>query len=903
MLCPQRETIWPFLSILACLFILAVAAPRAWQRAARDVRAQATLEDGRWPMAESARNRPRPVAQPVALPSPPSRNVAAHEALAELSGLLADLAAADTTIPSDGPRIASVYPRLAGPVMLGSDNRLAAAELPDLGGTSLFGLGEDLGEPGGPTVSLAVPALRLDEARGASRTTAFSPPAEAMPRREFPAEGELTGSDRALVQDPEPSLAVDSCDSKEPSAPGTAEEADAPTPPYGWPSPTALLARLDELGSREATSAWAHEVRMALDAVQAGSTVPDRDLDAVGGALDRLAELVREAQSAADRLEDSQRASMLLRVAYAVERRVDLWRMLFAIGRECSPPAPEDLLLAVSRVRELTGDSPLGQEWRDYLMLETIEFTAASDEAYGDRIRQFAARDVLDRLGGVALTARQREFLTTGPVGALGRQLYAWATWLGDPIALAQDVEEFEATTSASYARRIAQASQWLKRSGEADLVAIGRHLDVHYRNANVRLAMSAELLNRLVPERPLAYAPVRDTILGRPVRGHSLTESVVTFRPIPDPHRVLLGLEVRGQVAALTRSTTGPATFRNDSHSTYVARKRIELLPTGLQFWPSTVEVHNRTALRAVETEFDGLPFLGTVIRGVARAQHDQKRDQARREVEAKVAHRARQQVDTEAGARLGELSDRLSQRLGTPLSGLGLGPHLVDAWTAEDRFAMRMLLASDEQLGGHTPRPRAPAGSLASFQIHQSALNNLVERLDLNGRTFTLPELRSHIAARLQLADLGLFSDSPDEDVVIRFADDQAVHVRCREGALTLTLSIARLARAPRSWSDFRIHAHYRPAIDGLTAELVRDEVLSLEGQRLTAGSQIALRTVAARVFPRNSTIPVTPPRLLEDPHFADVVISQCVLDEGWLGIAIDSARRPDRAVTAAR
>ena len=32
---PQKETIWPFLCILACLFVLSVAAPRAWDRAAR----------------------------------------------------------------------------------------------------------------------------------------------------------------------------------------------------------------------------------------------------------------------------------------------------------------------------------------------------------------------------------------------------------------------------------------------------------------------------------------------------------------------------------------------------------------------------------------------------------------------------------------------------------------------------------------------------------------------------------------------------------------------------------------------------------------------------------------------------------------------------------------------------
>ena len=50
-----------------------------------------------------------------------------------------------------------------------------------------------------------------------------------------------------------------------------------------------------------------------------------------------------------------------------------------------------------------------------------------------------------------------------------------------------------------------------------------------------------------------------------------------------------------------------------------------------------------------------------------------------------------------------------------------------------------VRLRLASDHQLSGHTPRPRAMAGSLASLQVHESLLNNVLEQLRLEGRTMT--------------------------------------------------------------------------------------------------------------------------------------------------------------------
>jgi hypothetical protein len=197
---------------------------------------------------------------------------------------------------------------------------------------------------------------------------------------------------------------------------------------------------------------------------------------------------------------------------------------------------------------------------------------------------------------------------------------------------------------------------------------------------------------------------------------------------------------------------------------------------------------------------------------------------------------------------------------------------------------------------LGSHTPRPQAPADSLASFQVHESVLNNVVQRLELDGRTFTLPELGRHIAARLSRP--APKDENPDhDDVLIMFAPKNAVRVRCIDGRIEITVSIAKLAKESRSWKDFQVRAFYRPEVNGRSAELARDGVIELSGRRLNTGAQIVLRGVFSRAFSKTTPWKLTPERLLTDPALADTSITQFVVDDGWIGVAL-AARR-----TAAR
>jgi hypothetical protein len=230
-------------------------------------------------------------------------------------------------------------------------------------------------------------------------------------------------------------------------------------------------------------------------------------------------------------------------------------------------------------------------------------------------------------------------------------------------------------------------------------------------------------------------------------------------------------------------------------------------------------------------------------------------------------------------------------------PLNSLALDPQMIDGDTDDKRFRMRLRLAGEDQLGSHTPRPPAPADSLASVQIHESMINNCIQRLELDGKTFTLPELSKHIATRLNRTTVAEIS--PDnEDVTIRFAAKDAVIVRFRDGRVDVTVSIASFAKLPHKWKNFQVHAFYQPEIRGRSAELRRDGILEF-----SKGAEWALRGIFPKVFSNKTPWQLMPERLLKEPKLSDTSITQFVIDDGWIGVSLGPKRPASRVANRLR
>ncbi len=205
----------------------------------------------------------------------------------------------------------------------------------------------------------------------------------------------------------------------------------------------------------------------------------------------------------------------------------------------------------------------------------------------------------------------------------------------------------------------------------------------------------------------------------------------------------------------------------------------------------------------------------------------------------------------------------------------------------TTTERLVARLRVAGENQLGSHTPRPRALSDSLASAQIHESALTNLAVTLNLDGKRFTALELRSMLREKFpQLA-----TKSPTEarqDTVFQFAAEDAVQVHINDGKLELTISFAAIELQGDVMPDVLVHAYYAPKIDGLTAELVREGTLGIEG-RFSSGDRARLHNVFNRVLPPERHLPIVSVDQPTDKRFRGLMITQLVLEDGWVGLAV--------------
>ena len=853
MLRKHRISTWLLLCLLGCLFLLSVAAPRAWRDVAREETAAELLE-----RVETGRASNVVESVPKAPKLELSSKVADDWTVAEVSAKMAS----QPIVPADD----SAEPES---VPLSLDLVLNSKPLP------LLALIPDSSKP-----KLELP---LD-----------------LPS-ELPALGQSQNKASAAGKQPEQQTQTPVTKAAAKPMEKPVEEKLRPD----WPMPLALFAELDKLAANGTTRQWAVETRRLLEALCPALALPSVEAkDKVSSGLAMLRALNDKADREVEQIDDDILAEQLRRTSYSLRRRLDLWQLVAGIDTpntagDKSYLDADRLALVLSKVDSLVGNSEQGAAWRDFLLIDALRSLAdenetAVEEGWTSRAqRRMLAGEVLARVARSKLSESQQQFLTRDPFMELGSELRQITDSAFDRRELVRRLEDYEAQNLPGEGRWLADESLRLAVSEDTQKKVLGQQLARHYCNPNVRIALTEDLLNRLMPRQTAELSHVSDTVLGTPVRGRSLTETDVAIRLIPDPHRLLLALEISGDVASLTNSSSGPATFRTESTSRYVARKPMEITTTGIVLWPAEVtEVRNSTRLRSLQTDYDRIPLIGSIVQGMARSSHDSKRGEVKREIKRKVATRAKQRIDSEADARMNNTSQRLKDRVLQPLENLSIVPEMISAETNEQRLVMQLRLASDQQLAAHTQRPWAPLDSLLSMQIHQTAVNNVLGGLNLDGDTLTLKELRDRIAAKFNVPVL-LNEENKHDDVEITFASRDSVRIDCREGRIAVTLSIARLEKSPRVWKHFQVRAYYRVEIEGLSATLVRDSSIRLVGRRISTGSQLAIRSIFGRVFSKNASRQLVPERIRNNPNMADQIVTQFDIEDGWVAVAMGPRR----------
>ena len=663
-----------------------------------------------------------------------------------------------------------------------------------------------------------------------------------------------------------------------------------PTTTSIWPQPVSLLEELSGISVYQPAKSWAQQVQQQLGQLQSYRSFTD---PSIRKTLQQLNGLVKSGNRKAEATDDLDFRSSWLRTVYSLQRRLTIWNVIYQNATATSKPIHAstenttvliDQLLAIRKKLASLSD---GKAWENYLLIDQL--LKATDPVDSTSLSQLACR-VLNRMESPILTLEQKQFIATGPIATLEEPLRALIQAELEPSQLIDQLERYESKPTSQQANQLASQYQLLKWSLADKERQLASQLDTHYRNANIRIAMSQEIINRLLPNPEATEEPIDDTIMGARVSGKSLTSTMLKVFLIPDKKQWRLGVQASGEVQSDTETRKRAVTFHNKGSSRYTVNKDLLVDRRGVRVGRAVAETDIESELLGFETAFDSVPLVGSMMRSFVRNQYHSQAGQARVVYENRVSRRARNQFDEEITNQLISLENRFQSRYLSPLKQLNLAPMAVDLQTTTNsRLILRYRLAGNKQLAAHTPRPRAPGDSLLSIQIHESALNNTLQNLKLDGKRTDLRSLYRDIAQSFDRSDVTIPEDIP-ANVTVAMADHEAVRVRFENGQVNLRIHLKELKSGTRhKWKNFVLTATYQPAKDHLAASLYRDGHLQFEGKHLRLGDRIALQGIFNKALPRTRPVNIFNKSIAEHDRLQDLMVSQFVVRDTWIGVAI--------------
>jgi hypothetical protein len=598
-------------------------------------------------------------------------------------------------------------------------------------------------------------------------------------------------------------------------------------------------------------------------------------------------------------LSDPMFASEISRLSYSIERRCAVWQAVSRCvlqGRNKYVSARKHEIDAVQLSAKLeevktaiqrTGDPA---SWNRYLLLESLQ-QLASGEISGLQEQVDMVREFLARVTDPRVSDSQRQILSSVEVHKLADQVHPLSIGPVDYRKLVEDIETLESDPVHRCSHSLADAMQSLRFSEHEEQAAVSHAIGQHFRNANLRIAVSEDFINRMMPKNKVINKPVRQTILGADTRGASQIETNLRVDLKPDPSAWNISLSLDGDINSSTKSSRQGATFYNSSIASVNAIRDIKLSIHGMQMNGEPATVQSSDSLRNFSTDWDSLPILGDMIRHFAHEEFLQARPMAKRIMQRTIAKQTDEEFDSQLRTKVASAQEQFEKRLIGPLQSLDLHPMVVDMQTTETRLIVRYRVASADQLAANTPRPVAPADSQLSLQVHQTAFNNLTGQVVTGDRNWTMQELSDKISDLLQQPRKPLAKEAPT-DVTVRFADSRPITVEFEDNRLWLTLRIAEMEQPGRiQLKNFTVRTSYLPSVNGLNAELTRDGAISIDAKR----DRLAIRAVFSQVFANRSSIPMVSSELLNDPRASGLAVSQLELRDGWLAIAVSPDQSP--------
>jgi len=669
-----------------------------------------------------------------------------------------------------------------------------------------------------------------------------------------------------------------------------AEGAPIDLQPECWPQSPQLQRQLKQLATIAVLSDWAEGLLDSLETLHAvrglGSVESVRVLAALRDAHE-------QGQALLSKVPAGDPLVVMQKTLVGLDTRLEIWHAVQTIvsNQQVSVETPgssrDQVAAAIEGIEERLIGSDEAENWQVYLKLDELRRYVSREDGVDVAARGKEAQRILLRMHARSLTPEQKSLLQEEAFTSLEFGLRQWCVEPVDYPKLMRDIELFESSRYNYRAVPIANTFQVIRWSLDDNVASLGAMLEERYRAGNIRIRIAEEFINRLIPTETQVSAPVDDKVLGARVEGTSDTTSRLKVQLLEDDGRWVIGLDAQGEIESRTTSTKGAAVFENEASASFQANKKIMISPSGIEFGETLADVQSESKLVNFETDYDN-SLLGGIARNMAKNQYKQKEKSAAKAMDLRIRQQATDTLDDKVVNQMTKMEQTYNSRWLEPMQDLNLRPVATQLHTVDNKLAIDYRLAGIHQLAAHGFHPEIPAETLVGIQIHESAMNNLLHNLDLDGKSGKLIEVMARIAEQLGMDNFEVPVDVP-ETVMVRFMERESVRIRFYKGKVQLMIQMRQLQNKRVGWRNFAILAEYAPSSDAISGTLQRHGVIQILGKGLRLGDRIALQTIFNKVLPSTRTLTLLGENIVQHPSMKASGIDLFEINQGWLTFAI--------------
>ena len=261
-----------------------------------------------------------------------------------------------------------------------------------------------------------------------------------------------------------------------------------------------------------------------------------------------------------------------------------------------------------------------------------------------------------------------------------------------------------------------------------------------YYFNYNAHVTVSEHMLARLMQDHHTERGSIAECILGAWVTGSQVTQATVTVDVKRSASRGHLLLQLHGQTTTNTQGRRKPVTVFTQGNHTFDIQCPVWFDGQTLSAGQATIDVNANNQTVGLRTDYDGVPLLGHFARSIARTKAREKRRQSEAIAAGKLANRALPEFVREVNDLFDEANASLRRDLFDGLQSKGVGPDSFSSRSSDTHLAISSRTMGLDRVAG-APQPFAPLPLRGlAVQLHETAINNVLDGLEFNGRV--IPE-----------------------------------------------------------------------------------------------------------------------------------------------------------------